>query len=174
MIERLKQESFDEIFEIMEKSFPKDEYRTYEGQKRLFSEPEYQVYGMRDSESGRIRGFIAVWELEFVVFIEHFAVNPEFRNGGIGSQMLKELQKKFSKIICLEVELPETEMAVRRIGFYERNGFVLNRYPYMQPPLAKGQNPIPLYIMTTERAVGQDEFEKIRDLLYATVYQLIG
>ena len=54
MIELLKSDAFDEVFEIMKKSFPKDEYRTYEGQKKLLEEPVYRIYGMRDFESGNI------------------------------------------------------------------------------------------------------------------------
>ena len=57
--------------------------------------------------------------------------------------------------ICLEVELPETEMAARRIGFYERNGFYYNDYFYMQPPIAEGRNAIPLRLMTTGRSAGR-------------------
>ena len=38
--------------------------------------------------------------------------------------MLQELVKQYQKPICLEVELPEDELTRRRIGFYERNGFV--------------------------------------------------
>lgn len=174
MIELLKREDFDEMFTIMEESFPKDEYRTREGQKHLFELPEYQAYAMRDEDTGHIKGFIAVWELETVVFVEHFAVNPRFRNGGLGAKILQELRGRYDKPLCLEVELPETEMAVRRIGFYERNGFFLNRYPYKQLPLAEGQNELPLYIMTTEKAVDADEFEAIKELLYATVYQVVG
>lgn len=173
MIELLNIEAFDEVFEIMEKSFPKDEYRTYEGQRKLFGEPVYQLYGWKDSEGGPIKGFAAIWELEPVVFIEHLAVDPNIRNGGIGSKILHELQQKLGKMMCLEVELPETELAARRIGFYERNGFFLNHYPYIQPALATGQNEIPLMIMTTGKAVDEEEFLKIKELLYHEVYRVI-
>lgn len=174
MIELLTRYDFDEMFALMEESFPKDEYRTRAGQRNLFELPEYQAYAMRDEQSGSIKGFITVWDLETIVFVEHFAVDPRFRNGGLGAKIFKELSAKFDKPLCLEVELPETEMAVRRIGFYERNGFFLNRYPYKQLPLAEGQKEIPLYIMTTEKAVDEAEFQAIRELLYATVYQAVG
>ena len=73
--------------------------------------------------------------------------------------------------MCLEVELPDTETAKRRIGFYERNGFFLNRYPYEQPPLSKGADRIPMYVMTAGRPVGEEEFESLRRLVYASVYR---
>ena len=98
-------------------------------------------------------GFLAVWEFESFTYIEHFAVDPVLRNSGTGSAMLQELVRKYQKQICLEVELPEDELTRRRIGFYERNGFVFNEYPYIQPPISKGKSPVPLRIMTYGSAI---------------------
>jgi len=60
------------------------------------------------------------------------------------------LLARFDKPACLEAELPETELAARRIGFYERHGFTVNAdYPYFQPALTPGGSPIPLHLLTT-------------------------
>ena len=172
MIQLLTPDQFDSIFSIMEKSFTKDEYRTYEGQKALFEEPAYRIYGQVDEKSGKLNGFLSAWEFEPVVFFEHFAINPELRNGGIGGAMLREIVGSLKKQACLEVELPDNELASRRIGFYQRNGFYLNSYSYVQPAMAAGRNPVPLKIMTTKQPVSQSEFEQIRDLLYRRVYRV--
>ena len=74
--------------------------------------------------------------------------------------------------ICLEVEFPDNEISRRRIGFYERNGFVLNNYPYIQPPISEGRNPVPLKIMTTDKGITEEQFNKIRALLYKYVYNV--
>ena len=70
------------------------------------------------------------------------------------------------------MEPPETEPAVRRIGFYRRCGFFLNEYPYLQPPLAPGRSTLPLLVMTTGGPVSRPQFEQIRDVLYARVYRI--
>ena len=119
----------------------------------------------------RAAGFLAVWEFESFIYIEHFAVDPSLRNSGTGSAMLKELVKQYQKPICLEVELPEDELTRRRIGFYERNGFVFNEYPYIQPPISKGKSPVPLRIMTYGSAITQDTFEEMKRVLYQRVYK---
>ena len=85
--------------------------------------------------------------------------------------MLQELVRKYQKQICLEVELPEDELTRRRIGFYERNGFVFNEYPYIQPPISKGKSPVPLRIMTYGSAITQDTFEEMKRVLYQRVYK---
>lgn len=42
MTELLKIQDFDQMYAIMEASFPDDEYRGYEGQRQLFENPEYR------------------------------------------------------------------------------------------------------------------------------------
>lgn len=163
-------DGFDKVYSLLEKSFPDDEYRTYDEQKALLADPAYSVYVLYD-ESRNVKAFISVWDLDEFTFIEHFAVHPEHRNRGIGSAVLNEVLKMFSKTVCLEVEPPETQTAGRRIGFYERNGFCLNEYPYTQPPISRGKKAIPLLIMTSGRKVERAAFERIRERLYARVYK---
>ncbi|NLA88207.1 MAG: GNAT family N-acetyltransferase [Clostridiales bacterium] len=172
MIEKLKIKDFDKIYHLMEKSFPSDEYRTYEEQKTLLNNYGYSVYVLYD-ESQDIKAFIAVWEFNKFAYIEHFVVNPEHRNGGLGTNMLNGLVELLGKTVCLEVEPPNTEMASRRIGFYKRNNFFLNEYPYMQPPISQGKNTIPLFIMTSGSKVDEETFEQIKGTLYTKVYKCI-
>ena len=43
MIEKLKIQDFDTIYDLMEMSFPSDEYRTYDEQKALLNNPGYSI-----------------------------------------------------------------------------------------------------------------------------------
>lgn len=167
MIEKLDIKEFDAVFSIMERSFPKEEYRPYESQKALLCDPAYAIYTAK--EGGSIVGFAAVWEQETILFLEHLAVAPDCRNGGIGGQLLAYITGS-AKRVCLEVEPPENALTRRRIGFYERNGFFFNGYPYMQPSLGRGRSPVPLYIMTSGSTVTPEEFARMKDLLYSRVY----
>lgn len=162
---------FDKVFEIIELSFPKDEYRPYEEQKALLDDSRYKITVYNDN--GIVKGFMALWEFEGFVFLEHFAVHPDFRNEGTGANMLKNLLAESEKTVCLEVEPPENGITKRRIEFYRRNGFYLNEYPYVQPPISKGKNPVPLYIMTSGKSVSEDEFNCIKDVLYKEVYKCL-
>ena len=172
MLKKLESEQFNLIYKIMETSFPVDEHRPYEEQKVLLENPEYQIYIFNEEKTDKVCGFLAIWEFDSILFIEHFAVAPEYRNGGMGSKMLKELKKLTDKRLCLEVELPQDDLTRRRIRFYERNGFFLNEYPYVQPALSKGQGEVPLSIMTTESSVNEEEFQHIKELLYDKVYHV--
>lgn len=168
MVEILENKDFDEMFDIMRSSFPPEERRSYEEQKALLSNPKFTIYVMRDENA--IMGFITLWRLKGFDFIDHFAVSPSFRNQGIGSKLLSELAARLGGRLCLEVETPENETAERRIHFYERNGFYLNRYPYTMPPMSEGKPPVPMLIMTSGGVIEEDEFEAVKNELYREVY----
>ena len=171
MLKKLRNDVFDQVYRIMEASFPVDERRPFDEQRALLEDPAYQIYVCKAPGSEDIAAFVAVWEFESVAFLEHFAVAPQCRNGGLGAKVLKELVEQTGKTVCLEAELPETEIAARRIAFYERNGFFLNPYPYLQPPISEGCNAVPLQIMTSGRPVSEEGFQHIQALLDRRVYR---
>ena len=173
MMYKMHVNEFEQVYRIMETSFPSDEHRPYEEQLELMENPNYQIYVAKEDDNIlEIQGFMAVWQFESLSFIEHFAVDSKYRNTGLGSRMLCEIREHLTGRICLEVELPDNDMAKRRIKFYQRNGLYYNDYPYIQPAISKGRNPIPLRIMTSGGVVSQGEYQEIRDILYREVYRV--
>ncbi len=168
---KMRRDEFEKVFDLMVEAFPVDERRTFDEQKELLCNPIFDIYVYKDSDDGEIRGFISVYRFDKFTFVEHFAVNPKYRNLGLGHEILSNLTICFGKLL-LEVEAPETEQAKRRIGFYERNGFYLNDYPYIQPPISKGTNPIPLLLMTTGDKLSQNEYIEAKSTLYKYVYNV--
>ena len=171
MLELLNVDRFDEMYGIMEYSFPESERRSREGQRKLFADPRYKVAAQSD-ERGRLEAFLAYWQLEKVTFLEHFAVAADLRGAGLGGRFLDELLTALKKPVLLEAEPPETDIAARRIAFYERHGFVLNGYDYIQPPLGEGRDSIPLKVMTYGEGLTPESFNAIRAEIYAAVYKL--
>ncbi len=163
-------EEFDAAYTILQASFPPEEYRPYAAQRALLERSDYRLLLHRE-EDGRPVALCAVYDIDGWCFLEHLAVTPAARCQGLGARSLHELSRH-SAPICLEVELPTHELARRRIGFYQRCGFVYNEYPYVQPPMAEGLPPVPLRIMTYGRAITKTEFIALRDLLYHTVYRV--
>lgn len=164
-------EDFEKIFPILEEAFPAVELREREEQEALLEEEAYRLYGVQD-EAGRFFAVIAIWELaDDFIFIEHFAVEKNSRNGGIGGKILDWFIDWYGKDVVLEVELPEDDLKKRRIGFYKRHGFVWNDYFYLQMPLRKGQEPMPLRLMTKPRPLDEKMFQRYRKLIYHGVYK---
>lgn len=168
-IDRMRSDEFEFVFDIMTQSFPLDEYRPREEQKALLADSRYAVYVHR--KNGKIAAFLATWHFGEFVFVEHFAVAQVYRNQGIGKEMLSALLELINKPVCLEVEPPNDALAARRIGFYERCRLTLNPYPYMQPPISKGKNAIPLMIMSSGGTLTEAQFQKVKTVLYREVYK---
>jgi len=167
----VNEREFDKIFALMEKSFPESERRTYAGQKELMANQHYRLISEKDNNN-QIVAFLAAWEFPSFRFVEHIAVDPDLRGSGVGGKMLTAYMKESKKPILLEVEYPDTELAQRRIGFYERLGFRLNSFEYVQPPLHKGQDDLPLKIMSYLQLLTNEEFILYREILYKNVYKI--
>lgn len=170
LLTEMKLAQFDEMYALLQASFPPEEYRPYEAQKALLNDPRYRV--LTERQNGELCAVMAVWDLETVTFLEHFAVAPELRGGGLGGRMLRELIESSERPVCLEAELPETEIARRRIGFYQRGGMTLCESDYMQPSLGEGREAIPLRIMCSEGNITKNIFLQIKSELYQLVYHI--
>lgn len=171
MLHKMRKDEFEKVYDIMRRSFPVDERRTIDEERQLLSNPIFDILVWKSCGNDEVKGFISIYRINGYCYVEHFAISEEYRGEGIGKSVLDELIKSEEKI-CLEVEPPNTEIAKRRIEFYRRNGFYLNEYPYIQPPISKGTKAIPLLIMTTGGAIDEKEFLHIRKELYSKVYHI--
>ena len=86
-IERMQPADFDAVYRLLTQSFPATERRGVAGQRALFSDSAYRVDILRAPDGG-VQALIASWDFDDFVFLEHFAVDPARRNGGIGWRML--------------------------------------------------------------------------------------
>ncbi|WP_281532901.1 GNAT family N-acetyltransferase [Anaerocolumna aminovalerica] len=165
-----KKSDFPKVYEIMHAAFPLNERRSYEGQRELLNHNNYKLFLHKHQE--RIIAFLAVWEFDEINFIEHFAVETASRGSGQGENMLKEYLSHAVNPVFLEVEPPSTEIARRRIKFYERIGFHLNKFDYLQPSLQEGQKPLLLKNMTYPNPLEEEFFDYCKKIIFETVYGL--
>lgn len=115
-------------------------------------------------------GLLTLWELEDFHYIEHFAIHEQCRNKGYGQQVLSLLKENIKGMIVLEAEEPADDITRRRIGFYQRQGFVLQNVPYQQPPYRKGDEWYPMKLMTLNAEDFNSQFIKVRNTIYQEVY----
>lgn len=90
------------------------------------------------AEKARFAATFATWEIEDFLYIEHFAVKEEYRNGGYGGMLLDALLAEKKRPMVLEVELPEDALTRRRIGFYERAWACVQQLSLFAAAHAKG------------------------------------
>lgn len=153
-------------------SFPLSERRPVEKMLNLYKNDSPFVIFVT-IEEGQIVGFLTYWDLGEFIFAEHFAISPEFRNGGYGRKVMDLFLANFDKPIVLEVELPTTILSERRIGFYQRIGFKLwENIKYQQPPYYKEDNAIPMKLMSYGNVDIEKDLISIKDKIYETVYNI--
>lgn len=167
MINKCK--THDQVFAIMKESFPEDEFRAYIDQKNILKDTRYKLIS-EDDLNGNILGFLTFWELKLFNFVEHIAVKPNLRGKGLGSNLIRKYLDQSNGLTVLEVELPNDKIKVRRIKFYENLGFKLNLYFYNQPSFIKGNEDVPMYIMSFPNYLNLDEFIYIRKDLNKYIY----
>lgn len=161
--------NFDEMFHLMQISFPENEYRTYSDQKSLLKNPKYHII-TKENEQKNIVAFLAFWSLGDFNFIEHLAVSPTCRGKGTGTKLVSEFMSETSKPIILEIEPPVDDISIKRMKFYEKLGFVLNEYQYFQIPLRKNHSPSELKIMSYPQKLNEEEFNNVKNIIYHEVY----
>lgn len=81
------------------------------------------------------------------------------RNKKIGQQILDWVKEQLQGVRLLEVEPAETEMATRRIHYYERNGYRILDRNYLQPPYVKGGKDFPLWVMGNGSGQSAEDIE---------------
>lgn len=152
-------------------SFPSCERRDFPELKKLITPGSPFVVNvlLRD---GEYVGFITAWDFGRFVYVEHFAIDESARNGGIGGKALKQFLDVWNRPVVLEVEKPDDEMSRRRIGFYERLGFVLDTHPYQQPPYHPQDGWLDMYLMSYGAIDLKEEYERVKDCLYKYVYKV--
>jgi len=116
-------------------SFPIFEQRNKKQQEKAFTFDSYYLDCLIDGD--RFLAFIAYWDFDKYIYIEHFAVNPDYRGENIGSRTLQNLIDSKQKMILLEIDPLTTDIARKRFRFYERLGFVANSHVHYHPPYNK-------------------------------------
>jgi ribosomal protein S18 acetylase RimI-like enzyme len=184
---------WDSLVRIYRESFPIDEQRPIESIARLLTEePRYTMHAIIDdnyaaelqavgqaptansqrpiANSPKLLGLLTTWHFEEFIYIEHFAIDPTLRSQGYGSEALKAFIHEHGKPIVLEAEPPTDALSIRRIKFYERCGFTLHDYPYMQPAYTKESHPVELRLMGT-LATEATPLTRVTQILHHEVYK---
>jgi ribosomal protein S18 acetylase RimI-like enzyme len=157
---------------LYETTFALHERRDWQQMLALLSEPAMHlglIAGQAMLEQSV--GFVMWWELNGWLYVEHMAIEPALRSKGYGKQVITYLTQLSANMLVLEVDLPDSDYAKRRIGFYERLGLVVCPITYVQPPYRKGEAPTPMLLMSMPAIKEVAEFNFITGLIRDQVYE---
>ncbi len=162
-------EKHSTIHELYHSAFPANERRPWAEMELLIqSDKRFTVNSIQQNDV--FCGFMNSWDFGDFVFVEHFAVADIMRGKGFGSEILKNFCRDVQRPVVLEVELPNTTEAIRRIAFYERHGFNVVSQTYMQPPYDRKSFYLPMLLLCNDSTFGEKHFSRIIKTLYTEVY----
>ena len=153
-------ERIETIHLLYESAFPPDERMPFE---RVLQKRDAGVMRLLsvESENGEFLGFANITLcLDDVLALNYFAILPEMQGRGYGTDVIKELKKRYSErsiVIDIEddaVECDNAEQRKRRRCFYERLGF--STMPYRLKIFG-----VPSIIMSSGRAYSLEQYKEI-------------
>lgn len=162
------------VRQIYTTSFPAAEQRPWSRIVAPTDSAGPQLLGIYDTAvSDEPLGLVTLWLFDTFNYIEHFAIDPRRRSGGIGGVTLGLIADTYPHPTVVEVEKPdEGPEAVRRIGFYERNGYAVLSEDYIQPPYSDGLPSVPLTLMMNPGTGGAPlpDADHVAHTLHTRVY----
>jgi len=161
------------VEKLLHSAFPPDERRDDE-QQRDYTDENDKFHCLLIREFETPVGLITYWDFTDFVYVEHFAIHKDLRNGGLGRQALQTFIQEMNRPVVLEVEMPRIkgDITHRRIAFYRRQGFSLRRMAYKQPPYRDGDNWLPMKLMSCGKVRWEKIAETVRDTIYRYVYNI--
>lgn len=156
---------------IYEEAFPPQEKRPWELHERLVA--THSAYSFQVAlAAGEIIGIVVAWQLADHLYLDYLATNTASRNKGYGRTIMTALLETCKDMpVVLEVEIPDNELAVRRVGFYERLGFHLIDFPYFMPDFTNPEACFPMRLMTYPEPLSQSEAPALMEEIHREVYQ---
>lgn len=158
------------VIDIYISAFPQEERREIESIEWQLEHNEcYNLYAIcLDKE---VVGMFVYWDFGTTVYIEYLAMDANLRGGGLGTKALTQMIDLIgARKVIFEVELPENEIATRRIDFYKRFNFHLwDQIPYEQPPYRATDNWFPMHLMTNGEEPNTDDILLLQQKVYNVV-----
>ncbi len=141
---------------IYRSSFPVYEQRCLQDFPVAFAFDGF-YYEVFTDEAENPLALMVTWRRDDFVYLEYFAVSEALRGQGVGSVILDGLKAECAQPIILEIDPPEDEISVRRLGFYRRHGYVPNpQFNYVHPPYTDEGKPFPLLVMSHGQPLDDD------------------
>ncbi len=160
---------FKKAWQLYTETFPKNERRDLEIHEFLMKNtPAFHCEVLLQNK--QFLGLLFWWKFEQLSFIEHFAISPTLRNKGIGQIVLQNFITETKIPIILEVEPAHNSAQKKRIAFYERLGFHLNKFHYQQPPYRKEDGFTPLRLMSYPQVLSQQNFDNFKSEYLPQIY----
>lgn len=155
--------------ELYKEAFPPEERREIDQLRFLIAAQPEMFFNAVECD-GELAGLFVYWKFHDFYYLEHLAVFASMRNKKIGQQTLDWVEDHLKGIRLLEVEPAVENIAVRRVNYYQRNGYKILDKEYRQPSYDGAPESWPLWIMGNQeyddRSLLNKHIEQIKEQAY--------
>lgn len=148
---------FTQVDRLYENAFPLHEKRNHAAKVRAFNHANYQLQAWFDER--QFVGMIGVWNFDDYSYIEHLAVNDRWRGQGYGKRMLSQFLQQSPQTI-LEIDPLSTEIAHKRLRFYQSLGFQINPFTHFHPAYHENIADHELIVLSYPRRLNQHQYHR--------------
>lgn len=159
---------FECVDELYESAFPRHEKRQPAAKISALSHPNYSLQAWFDGE--QFVGMIGAWDFGDYAYIEHLAVNGQLRAQGYGKRMLSQFLRLYPQTI-LEIDPLTTEIAHKRLRFYQSLGFCENDYVHHHPTYHADIPDHQLIVLSYPQPIGDAQYGRFFDDLCRVVME---
>lgn len=141
-------------------SFPWHEQREMPAKQLALSNPHYALEAWFDGTT-----FVELsgcWDFGEYMYIEHLAIDGALRSQGYGKKVLHTILTR-SPMTILEIDPLTTDIANKRLRFYESMGFCANEWPHTHPAYHQGIADHELIVLSYPHAIDAECYQRFNE-----------
>lgn len=160
---------FPRVDALYEQAFPWHEQRELAAKQSAINDTHYALEAWFDGE--QFVGMSGTWAFDGYLYIEHLAVDSTLRSQGYGKRLLGRILAR-APLTVLEIDPLTTEIAHKRLRFYEGMGFSANPWPHAHPTYHAGIADHELIVLSYPQAIDAAQYQRFNDELRQIVMAL--
>lgn len=168
-IEKMNNPLYQSVDKLYESAFPYHEKRDERAKQAALANDNYHLDAWYHNNI--FVGFIGYWTFKDYVYIEHLAIDPNLRSQGYGKKVLECFLAQHPQTI-LEIDPLTTEIANRRLRFYQSLGFVENSYSHVHPSYHSEISDHDLLVLSSTKFISNEQYVTFLNDLQHVVMRL--
>ncbi len=121
---------FSLVDNLYARAFPWHEQRDADAKRRALAHENYALDAWFDGDM--FVGLSGCWTLDDYSYVEHLAIDDRLRAQGYGKRLLGQIMQRNTRTL-LEIDPLTTDIAQKRLRFYQSMGFVANDFSHTHP-----------------------------------------
>ena len=153
---------FSAVDALYVKAFPWHEQREPAAKQQALRDPRYALEAWFDGEL--FIGLSGCWQFAGYSYIEHLAIDDTLRSRGYGKQLLAQILTR-APLTILEIDPLTSEIAHKRLRFYQSMGFHANAWAHRHPTYHQGIDDHELLVLSYPQPIDAAQYQQFaRDL----------